>query len=234
MLQLLALPLAAMPRTALQAATVVGSGLMAERLAGGNLALALLANTLATVFVLYVLIEVFGPVSGAHFNPAVSLVMACRRDLPRRWLAPYVAVQLGGAVAGVMLAHAMFAEPLLQTGTQPRRGAGLWLAEAGRHRRAAAGDPARPRRQGRSAGCRLHRCGLLVHRVDLVRQPGGRAHAQPQLRRHRPGRGAGVRRRPVRRRTAGPPGLHRALGPAAGAGAPARVPTTAERDPRPR
>jgi len=115
--------------TALLAATVVGSGLMAERLAGGNVALALLANTLATVFVLYVLIEVFGPISGAHFNPAVSLVMAWRRELPTAWLAPYVAAQLGGALVGVMLAHAMFAESLLQTGTQPRSGAGLWLAE---------------------------------------------------------------------------------------------------------
>jgi glycerol uptake facilitator-like aquaporin len=116
--------------TALLAATVVGSGLMAERLAGGNVALALLANTLATVFVLYVLIETLGPVSGAHFNPAVSLVMALRGALPARWLAPYLAVQAGGAVAGVVLAHAMFAEPLLQTGSAARSGAGLWLAEA--------------------------------------------------------------------------------------------------------
>src|SRR6187549_3912573 len=77
---------------------VVGSGIMAERLAGGNVAIALLANTLATVFALYVLIEVFGPVSGAHFNPAVSAVMALRRELPAASLGAYVAAQLTGAV----------------------------------------------------------------------------------------------------------------------------------------
>lgn len=115
--------------TALLVATVVGSGIMAEQLAGGNLALALLANTLATVFVLYVLIEVLAPTSGAHFNPAVSLVMVLHRQLTPRWLAPYVCAQLTGAVAGVVLAHAMFGQALLQVGTQPRGGVGLWLAE---------------------------------------------------------------------------------------------------------
>src|SRR6185436_15792246 len=100
--------------TALLLADVIGSGIMAERLAGGNVALALLANTLATVGGLYVLIVVFGPLSGAHFNPAVSAVMAWRGALPRRWLAPYVLAQLAGAAAGAALAHAMFELPLWQ------------------------------------------------------------------------------------------------------------------------
>ena len=116
--------------TALLLAVVIGSGVMAERLAGGNVALALLANTAATVGGLYVLIEVFGPVSGAHFNPAVSLVLALRGSLPRAWLAPYVIAQLVGAVLGAWLAHAMFGLDLLQLSTRVRSGAGQWLAEA--------------------------------------------------------------------------------------------------------
>lgn len=109
--------------------TVIGSGIMAERLAGGNAALALLANTLATVGGLYVLIEVFRPVSGAHFNPAVSLVMALSGDLPWKRLPPYVAAQLLGAMLGAWLAQAMFELPLLQWSTQSRSGPGAWLAE---------------------------------------------------------------------------------------------------------
>lgn len=109
---------------------VIGSGVMAERLSGGNTGLALLANTLATVFGLYVLIELFGPLSGAHFNPAVSLVMAARGALPRRLLLPYVAAQLLGAVLGAWLAHAMFELPLLQFSAHVRGGAGPWIAEA--------------------------------------------------------------------------------------------------------
>lgn len=111
-------------------AVVIGSGVMAERLAGGNVALALLANTLATVGGLYVLIEVFGPVSGAHFNPAVSAVMAWRGELPRGALLPYVSAQLAGAVLGAWLAHAMFELPVLQLSAKVRSGPGLWLAEA--------------------------------------------------------------------------------------------------------
>lgn len=111
-------------------AVVIGSGVMAERLAGGNAALALLANTLATVGGLYVLIEVLGPVSGAHFNPAVSAVMAWRGALPRALLPAYVAAQLGGAVLGAGLAHAMFERPLLQWSATLRGGPGAWLAEA--------------------------------------------------------------------------------------------------------
>ena len=96
--------------TALLLTVVIGSGIMAERLAGGNLAIALLANTLATVGGLYILIEVFGPVSGAHFNPAVSLVMAARGAMPRALAAPYVLAQLGGALLGAWLAHALISQ----------------------------------------------------------------------------------------------------------------------------
>lgn len=111
-------------------AVVIGSGLMAERLAGGNVAVALLANTLATVGGLYILIEVFGPLSGAHFNPAVSLVMAARGLLPRSQLLPYIAAQLVGAMLGAWLAHAMFDMSLLQFSTKVRAGTGQWIAEA--------------------------------------------------------------------------------------------------------
>lgn len=116
--------------TGLLLAIVIGSGVMAERLAGGNAAIALLANTLATVGGLYVLIEVFGPLSGAHFNPAVSLVMAARGALAWPLLAPYVAVQLAGAMGGAWLAHAMFDLPIVQVSTHVRSGTGQWVAEA--------------------------------------------------------------------------------------------------------
>lgn len=116
--------------TALLLAVVIGSGIMGERLAAGNVAIALLANTLATVGGLYVLIELFGPVSGAHFNPAVSLVMAARGNLAWSVLLPYVAVQLAGAAAGAWLAHAMFDLPILQLSTKVRPGPGQWIAEA--------------------------------------------------------------------------------------------------------
>ena len=115
--------------TALLLAVVIGSGVMAERLSGGNVALALLANTLATVGGLYVLIEVFGPISGAHFNPAVSLALTLRGELPWPRLAPYVAAQLGGAVLGAWLAHAMFEMDLVQWSSKARGGGGQWLAE---------------------------------------------------------------------------------------------------------
>jgi glycerol uptake facilitator-like aquaporin len=116
--------------TALLLAIVIGSGIMAERLSGGNVAIALLANTLATVGGLYILIEVLGPVSGAHFNPAVSLVLALRGALPRSLLAPYVLAQLAGAMLGAWLAHAMFDATLLQFSTKVRGGTGQWIAEA--------------------------------------------------------------------------------------------------------
>ena len=116
--------------TALLLAVVIGSGVMGERLSGGNAALALLANTLATVAGLYVLIDLFGPVSGAHFNPAVSLVMAARGQLRVSELAGYVVVQLAGAACGAWLVHAMFDMPILQWSGHVRGGAGQWLAEA--------------------------------------------------------------------------------------------------------
>lgn len=116
--------------TMLLLAVVIGSGIMAEQLADGNMALALLANTLATVGGLYVLIEVFGPISGAHFNPAVSAVMAWRGDLPRASFIPYVAAQLLGAMLGAWLAHLMFDLPVLQFSGKVRSGMGQWVAEA--------------------------------------------------------------------------------------------------------
>ena len=111
-------------------AIVIGSGVMGERLSGGNAALALLANTGATVGGLYVLIELFGPVSGAHFNPVVSAVKARRAELALGELLPYVGVQLLGAVLGAWLAHAMFGMSLLQCSAKLRDGTGQWLAEA--------------------------------------------------------------------------------------------------------
>jgi glycerol uptake facilitator-like aquaporin len=116
--------------TAALLCAVIGSGIMAEQLAGGNVALALLANTLATVFALYVLIETLGPVSGAHFNPVVSMVMAYRKDLARHHLPGYVCAQLMGAALGAWLAHAMFDLDILQWSTKVRTGPAQWLAEA--------------------------------------------------------------------------------------------------------
>ena len=115
--------------TALLLAIVIGSGIMAERLAGGNVAIALLANTGATVGGLYILIEVFGPISGAHFNPAVSAVMAWRGQLTLAELIAYMVVQLSGAMLGAWLAHAMFDMSIFQFSTKVRTGTGQWLAE---------------------------------------------------------------------------------------------------------
>ncbi|MCY7353791.1 MAG: aquaporin family protein [Lysobacter sp.] len=115
--------------TALLLVTVIGSGIMAARLSGGNDGIALLANTLATVGSLYILIEVFGPVSGAHMNPAVSLVMAARGDLRKSLLPSYIVAQLAGAACGAWLAHAMFELPILQWSTKLRDGPSQWLAE---------------------------------------------------------------------------------------------------------
>lgn len=108
--------------TALLLATVVGSGIMGERLAGGNIAIALLANAIATGAGLLALILTFGPVSGAHFNPAVTLALAAIRRHPRSEIAPYVLAQLGGAVLGVWAAHLMFGEPVLQVSGHARPG----------------------------------------------------------------------------------------------------------------
>lgn len=110
-------------------AAVVGSGIMAESLAGGNVAVALLANSLATGAILFGLIAIFGPVSGAHFNPGVSLVMALRHELPWRALAPYVAAQLVGGILGVWAAHLMFDLPIMQFSVRARSGIGQWAGE---------------------------------------------------------------------------------------------------------
>ena len=115
--------------TAVLLAVVVGSGTMAERLAGGNDAIALLANAIATGAGLYVLIGVLAPISGAHFNPAVTLAFAWRRELGVRVAFGYVAVQVVGAFAGVALAHAMFDLALLDPGVRARHGLALWLSE---------------------------------------------------------------------------------------------------------
>jgi glycerol uptake facilitator-like aquaporin len=116
--------------TAFLLAAVVGSGIMAERLAGGNAALALLCNTLPTGAILVVLILIFGLISGAHFNPAVSAAFALRGELPWSIAAAYVAAQITGAVAGVWAAHLMFELPVWQFAITSRTGGGQWFAEA--------------------------------------------------------------------------------------------------------
>jgi glycerol uptake facilitator-like aquaporin len=110
-------------------ATVVGSGIMAERLAGGNVAIALLGNTLPTGAILFVLITMFGPISGAHFNPAVTAVFALRKELPASDALPYIVVQIIGAILGVWLAHLMFGESVLQLSSKVRVGPSQWLSE---------------------------------------------------------------------------------------------------------
>ena len=115
--------------TAMLLAIIVGSGIMGERLAGGNEALALLGNTIATGAGLVVLIHIFGPVSGAHFNPLVTLAGLLRRETRVRDALFYAAAQLGGAVFGVLAAHAMFAEAIVQTSTKARDGLPQGLAE---------------------------------------------------------------------------------------------------------
>lgn len=116
--------------TALLLAIVIGSGIMGENLAGGNVAIALLGNTIATGAGLVVLITIFGPLSGAHFNPAVTLMFAIRREITWAEAAAYVLVQIIGAVLGAWLAHAMFAEPLLQISAKLRSGWSQGLSEA--------------------------------------------------------------------------------------------------------
>lgn len=116
--------------TALLLAVVIGSGVMGETLAGGNVAIALLGNTIATGAALVVLITVFGPLSGAHFNPAVTLAMALRREISASAAAAYVAAQTLGAIAGVWIAHAMFALPILQVSEKLRDGPAQVFSEA--------------------------------------------------------------------------------------------------------
>jgi len=116
--------------TAILLATVIGSGIMAERLAGGNAALALLGNTIATGAILTVLILVLGPISGAHFNPAVTLSFVVQRRMTWSDGAAFALAQVAGGLAGMMLAHAMFEMPVVMVGANARTGAGQWLGEA--------------------------------------------------------------------------------------------------------
>ncbi len=115
--------------TAFLLATVVGSGIMAEALAGGNVAIALLGNTIPTGAILVVLITMLGPISGAHFNPAVTLVFLIRREISVGLSAAFVAVQVIGGVAGVLVAHMMFDLDLLQFSEKARTGSAQWFAE---------------------------------------------------------------------------------------------------------
>jgi glycerol uptake facilitator-like aquaporin len=115
--------------TALLLSTVVGSGIMAETLAGGNVAIALLGNTIPTGAILVVLITSLGPVSGAHFNPAVTLAFLVRREITRPKAFYYLLAQIAGGIAGTVLAHAMFDQPVLQASTHIRTGPAQWLSE---------------------------------------------------------------------------------------------------------
>jgi glycerol uptake facilitator-like aquaporin len=115
--------------TGLLVATVVGSGIMGERLAGGNVALALLGNTLPTGAILVVLILAFGPISGAHFNPVVSLVMGLRKEHPWREFIPYAIAQIIGGCLGTLVAHGMFDLPLFELAAKARTGPAQWFAE---------------------------------------------------------------------------------------------------------
>ena len=191
--------------TAILVATVVGSGIMAERLAGGNQAIALLGNTIPTGAILVVLITILGPVSGAHFNPAVSLVFAGRGEFAWRELTPYVVVQCLGGICGTVIAHLMFDLAPLMIGTdRAQRAVAMVCGGRGhvhprardprRHPLRAAGDPV--------AGGADHHGGVLVHVVDLVRQSRGDAGARlhHHLRRDRDQSRAGLRRGPIGRR----------------------------------
>ena len=110
-------------------ATVVGSGIMAERLAGGNVAIALLGNTIPTGAILVVLITVFGPISGAHFNPAVTLSFAIRREIRPPDAVLYIGAQIFGGIVGVLIAQVMFDNPLIDLSTKSRTGIGQWVGE---------------------------------------------------------------------------------------------------------
>jgi glycerol uptake facilitator-like aquaporin len=116
--------------TAILVATVVGSGIMAERLAGGNQAIALLGNTMPTGAILVVIITILGPISGAHFNPVVTLVFAVRGEMPWSEVFPYIAVQCLGGIAGTGIAHLMFDFAPFAIGTTARSGAAQWFAES--------------------------------------------------------------------------------------------------------
>jgi hypothetical protein len=167
--------------TAFLLATVVGSGVMAAKLAGGNIALALLGNTIPTGAILAVLILIFGPTLGAHLNPAVSLAMALRGQLSMRDLAPYVGAQILGAVLRVWAAHLMFDLPIWQLSTTARFGKGQWLAEfvATFGLLLAIFWVCRAQQFGNALrGRALHHRGLLVYRLDILCESRGDAHSR--------------------------------------------------------
>ena len=174
--------------TGLLVAAVVGSGIMAASLSADG-GVALLGNTIPTGAILVVLITILGPVSGAHLNPAVTLVFALRREVAVPLAAGYVLAQLIGAILGAFLAHAMFDLPLLQIGTisrqrdRPVAGRGHRNIRSDRHH---PGWPTPPAGRGRLAGRPLHHGCILVHRLDELRQPGRRHRARlfGHLRRH--------------------------------------------------
>lgn len=193
--------------SALLFACVVGSGIMAEALAGGNVAIALLGNTLATGAILYVLITIFGPISGAHFNPAVTLVMRLRGEIATREALAFVVVQLAGGIIGIWLTHLMFDLPILQYSTKARRDRQL-DRRIRRHLRVAADDPGRgaiPSGQCACGGRVVYRGGILVHQFDQLCQPGdcGRAVLVQQLCGNCPARCAAVHRVAAGRRARG-------------------------------
>ena len=194
--------------TALLLAAIVGSGIAGERLSGGNVAVALLANSLASGAALAALILAFAPISGAHLNPVVSLAEAWRGALALGDVPAYAMAQLVGAFIGVAAAHAMFGEPLLSFARQPRGGPARILSEAiatfGLVVVIRGSSPVGTARcRGRSRD--LHPGSVLVYFLDLVRQPGGhpRALRERHVLRNSPGRSARVSRRPVRRRRRG-------------------------------
>jgi glycerol uptake facilitator-like aquaporin len=139
--------------TLLLLATVVGSGIMGEQLSGGNIALALLANALATGAMLFVLIHIFGPLSGAHFNPVVTLAMWATGRLEASRILPFITAQVAGAILGVILGHAMFDLALIQTSEKIRWGMGQWIAEA-----------------TATFGLLLTILGLLRHKAEVIPQ----------------------------------------------------------------
>ncbi len=192
-------------------AAVVGSGIMAAKLAGGNGALALLCNTLPTGAILVVLILIFGPVSGAHFNPAVTLAFAFRREMPSTAVAVYLVAQVAGAIIGAWLAHLMFELPVIQISATARVGPWPMDCRSCRDVRAVADDLRMPRGRARCdslCGRPLHHRRLLVHRVNVLRKSGGddRAIFIRYVRRHLTGRRPGLHRgaicRCVRRNSA--------------------------------
>jgi glycerol uptake facilitator-like aquaporin len=175
--------------TGLLLAAIVGSGIMGERLSGGNAALALFCNSTATGAILIVLIGAMGPVSGAHFNPLVTLAFLLRREIERHTALAYIVVQIAGAVLGTWAAHLMFGVAPFEVATKARSESALWFAEAVAtfsHSHDVRGATL-ARRNGANDGWPLYRCGLLVHRIHELCQSGRDycARAHRHIHRHR-------------------------------------------------